>query len=422
MKEQWKQGLQWGGVIWLAWLSLSSLFCIAGPTLITAIGWTLAFALAWTRWSRLGVALGIAAQVYVGVVLGHPIVQVEHIEIIDGPAIDVLNVAPLLDSFLPSCLPLLPLLFMRPTRPTSAIALALVGRWEDAARELNGFRWILVAAGVIALHTGLPGAARWWNIDQDGKLVFAWANEAANLGPIVILFGLAALPSGVTVPGSTRGGASTKDEWSKGLQWGGVAWLVWLVMSTVGTALRCAGAGAGFVPQFAIPAIGWTVALALTWTRWSRVGIAIGITAQVYAGVVLGHPILERVDYRLDGVMTESYLDLAPLLSSFLPRCLPLLPLLFVVPSRPRYAAALALVGRWTDAAREFAGLRWILVAAGVLALHSAAPEALEWWTIDEHGRVGFDVWRVAGALLPCLILFGVAAIRDPRERLVSAT
>jgi hypothetical protein len=164
------------------------------------------------------------------------------------------------------------------------------------------------------------------------------------------------------------------------------------------------------------------VALALTWTRWSRVGIAIGIIAQVYAGVVVGHPFIERVDYRLDGVMTESYLDLAPLLSSFLPRCLPLVPLLFMAPSRPRYAAALALVGRWTDAAREFAGLRWILVAAGVLALHSAAPEALEWWTIDEHGRVGFDVWRVAGALLPCMILFGVAAIRDPRERLVSAT
>ena len=83
MKEQWKQGLQWGGVIWLAWLSLSSIAWLIDSvhtrpdvaTLIKAIGWTVAFALAWTRWSRLGVAIGIAAHGYAGLFIDPPFIE-----------------------------------------------------------------------------------------------------------------------------------------------------------------------------------------------------------------------------------------------------------------------------------------------------------------------------------------------------------
>ena len=76
-----------------------------------------------------------------------------------------------------------------------------------------------------------------------------------------------------------------------------------------------------------LPAIGWTLALPLPWTRWSRPGIVLGIAAQVDAGVVLGEPVIARVDYQMGDVTTASYLDLEPLLKSFLPACLPVLPL-----------------------------------------------------------------------------------------------
>jgi hypothetical protein len=206
-----------------------------------------------------------------------------------------------------------------------------------------------------------------------------------------------------------------KDQWTKGLQWGGVAWLTWIAASSVAMVIRYAHHGV-HVP-FLLPALAWPLALALTWTRWSRLGIALGIAVQVYAGAILEAPIVQRVDYQMGEVMTQSYLDLEPLLSSFLPRCLPLLPLLFMAPIRPRYAAALALVGRWRDATRELAGVRWMLVAAGVLALHLAAPEALQWWGIDEDGHVFFQAWGIAAALAPCAILFGLAAIPERRER-----
>jgi hypothetical protein len=169
-----------------------------------------------------------------------------------------------------------------------------------------------------------------------------------------------------------------------------------------------------------ILAAGWTFALALLWTRWARLGVAIGMIAQVYAGVVLGKPILGRADMVMNGAMTQSYLDLAPLLTAFLPSCLPLVPLLFMTPERPRYTAALALVGRWSDAARSLAGVRWMLVAVGVVAVHIALPEAVRWWTIDEEGRVCFWWTHVGAALAPCVALFGLAAIHQPRDRVAT--
>ncbi len=206
-----------------------------------------------------------------------------------------------------------------------------------------------------------------------------------------------------------------KDQWKQGLQWGGVVWLAWISATSIGSILRFAHHGVSL--QMVLPAIGWALALALQWTRLSRLGIVLGIAAQVYAGVVLGEPIIARADYQMGDVMTESYLDLEPLLKSFLPACLPILPLLFMSPTRPRYVAALALVGRWHDTAREMTGLRWVLVAAGVLALPCIVPDALRWWAFDDNGHVYFDVVRFAAKLSPSLVLLGLAAVRVPRVR-----
>ena len=122
--------------------------------------------------------------------------------------------------------------------------------------------------------------------------------------------------------------AVTKDQWKQGLQWGAALWLAWPSVVSVGFILRFAHFGVSL--QMVLPAIGWTLALALQWTRWSRPGIVLGIAAQVDAGVVLGEPVMARVDYQMGDVMTASYLDLEPLLKSFLPACLPVLPLLFM--------------------------------------------------------------------------------------------
>ncbi len=211
-----------------------------------------------------------------------------------------------------------------------------------------------------------------------------------------------------------------REQWSKGLQWGGVAWLAWVAASSVAHVVRYSSNGV-YTP-FLLMAVGWTFALALTWTRWSTQGVAVGILIQIYAGAILEAPIVQREDYMFRGVMTESFLNLEPLLSSFLPRCLPLVPLLILAPERPRYAAALALVGRFRDAARELSGVRWMLVAVGVLALPFAAPEALQWWGINVEGRVYFQWVGIAGALAPCAVLFGLAAVRVPRGRPATST
>jgi hypothetical protein len=211
-----------------------------------------------------------------------------------------------------------------------------------------------------------------------------------------------------------------REQWTKGFQWGGVAWLACVAASSVLQVVRYSVEGV--YPPFLLMAAGWTFALALTWTRWSRVGVAAGILLQVYVGAILEAPIVQREDYMFRGVMTESFLNLEPLLSSFLPRCLPLLPLLFMAPAKPRYAVALALVGRWRDAVRELAGVRWMLVAAGIVALPFAAPEALQWWGINEDGRVDFQWASVARALAPCAVLFGLAAIRPRTGRPVRST
>jgi hypothetical protein len=208
-----------------------------------------------------------------------------------------------------------------------------------------------------------------------------------------------------------------KDQWIKGLQWGAALWLAWTAASSIVDVVD--GLHFEIYAQTMIPALGWTLALALRWTRWSRVGVAIGIAAHTYAALAYDPPSIERVDTLIDGVRSQSYLDLMSLLTKLVPACLLVIPLLFMAPERPRRAAALALVGRWDEAARELLGIRWVLVAAGVLVLHNAFPEALRWWRISIDGRVHFNGWYIARQLVACALLFGAAAVKTPLGRRV---
>lgn len=182
-KSQIKQGLQWGGVVWLAHLVISSLVHIRAvnpfylPYLIPGAAWVLALALAWTRWSRMAVALAMVAQAWAAVAM--------------TAGMDDLGV--ILSAFMPRCLPVLPLLFMAPERPRLTIALALVGRWRDAARTLSGVRWPLVAMGILLLErTGWASLSTEWS-SEDAIRIPGQGILIAFVPPAV-LFGLAALP------------------------------------------------------------------------------------------------------------------------------------------------------------------------------------------------------------------------------------
>jgi hypothetical protein len=204
-----------------------------------------------------------------------------------------------------------------------------------------------------------------------------------------------------------------KEQWTKGLQWGGIAWLGWIAASSLATALRTAHYGV-YLPHL-IPAAAWSLALALTWTRWSRVGVAGAVAAQVVSGAVLTDIHSYYQFCSVDDGPVRSYLDLQPLLSSFVPMILPVLPLLFLIPERPRLTVALALVGRFRDAARSLAGFRWLLVAAGVVLLARSGLEALDWWRFDDEGVPYFRMGAVVVAFVPQAVLFALAAI--PRLR-----
>lgn len=83
--------------------------------------------------------------------------------------------------WLPMSLPVLPLLFMAPARPRRTLALLLVGRWRDAVAELEGWRWLFVAAGTVLLNR-----VGW--IVLDGYYARGWVLIAA------LLFIVAAIP------------------------------------------------------------------------------------------------------------------------------------------------------------------------------------------------------------------------------------
>src|SRR4051812_904621 len=76
-----------------------------------------------------------------------------------------------------------------------------------------------------------------------------------------------------------------RNQWQQGLQWGAFAWLGWLTWQAGLGALRASFHG--FSPTQVLPAIAWVTALVLTWTRWSRAGVAAALLVQAVAGTVV---------------------------------------------------------------------------------------------------------------------------------------
>jgi hypothetical protein len=211
-----------------------------------------------------------------------------------------------------------------------------------------------------------------------------------------------------------------KDQWLKGLQWGAVAWLGWEAFVTVNTAVR-------YIAQYharatyqiacgiyAVSAIVALAALVLAWTRWSRIGIAALILAQVAMALIFfnGYP---RPPVVIEGVVCDTEM---PWMAIFHANrdVFPLLPLLFLPPERPRLTMALALVGRWRDALPHLAGWRWIAVAAAVLCLSAAVGDAATAYE-DDNGIIAFLPWQFLAALAPCALLLGLAAVPPWRAR-----
>ena len=181
-----------------------------------------------------------------------------------------------------------------------------------------------------------------------------------------------------------------KDQWKQGLQWGGVVWLSYLAGCSLVTA--CESAEYGLYLPHMLPAAAWLAALALLWTRWARAGAAVAIAVQVAAGMAEA----SRFD---TGTLTWP------------PLVLPVLPLVFMAPERPRLTVALALVGRWRDAGRALAGWRWIVVAMGTFLLARSGGRALHCWVYDFDGALNFSLESVLNAFIPQALLFGAAAL-----------
>jgi hypothetical protein len=187
----------------------------------------------------------------------------------------------------------------------------------------------------------------------------------------------------------------TKQQFRQGLQWGGIVWLAHLAIASLGH-LRAVNP---FFLPYLIPGAAWVLALGLAWTRWSRIAVALAVVAQAWAAVA----------------MTAGMGEFGVTLSAFMPLCLPVLPLLFMAPERPRLTIALALVGRWRDAARTLAGLRWPVVAIGVLLLEQSGWASLSTtWSSEDSIRIPGQ--GILIAFVPQAVLFGLAALPRPRR------
>ncbi len=172
--------------------------------------------------------------------------------------------------------------------------------------------------------------------------------------------------------------------------WGGVAWLAYVAGCSLTTAYH--SAHYGFYLPHLFPAAAWLAALALTWTRWSRAGVAVAVVVQLAASVAEAMPLDDDT-------------------LAWLPLVLPVLPLVFMAPERPRLAAALALVGRWRDAGRTLAGWRWSVVAMGTFLLARSGERALHCWAYDVRWSLRFVPENIVIAFLPQAMLFGIAAL-----------
>jgi hypothetical protein len=155
----------------------------------------------------------------------------------------------------------------------------------------------------------------------------------------------------------------TKQKLRLGLQWGALAWLVYI---TVQSALL------GSCPMVFV----WMVVCGLlaAGSRWARAAVAVAILAQ------LTHGAFEAVKYLTPGDISQFpmlFIVKAALRHSGIALCLGMLPLIAWPIERPRVVLALLGLGRVRDAwARSGGGLA-LLCAVPVIALNHATMSFL---------------------------------------------
>src|SRR4051794_37002760 len=105
---------------------------------------------------------------------------------------------------------------------------------------------------------------------------------------------------------------NAKEQFRQGLQWGGLLWLLHIVASSLS---HFRAVNPFFLP-YILPSAAWLIGLALAWTRWSRVAVAVAMVAQAAAAIAI----------------TAQMGEVGVTMSACMPLCLPVVPLLFIAP------------------------------------------------------------------------------------------
>lgn len=203
MKDQWKQGLQWGAVAAVArWIApyLVTLFYTAGDTptsfrlceVLCAAVAVPVFALIVLTWSRFSRAILL--------VIASVILWRSDWEPLGHSATASFAITRFVFWQHAEVIRFLPLLFLTPSLPRLTVAFALLGRWRDAARTLAGFRWVPVAVGVFFLGRLVNGVGQSFygeSLDNVSPAILRWDTDrlVVAIAPFVALLVVAALPS-----------------------------------------------------------------------------------------------------------------------------------------------------------------------------------------------------------------------------------
>lgn len=199
-----------------------------------------------------------------------------------------------------------------------------------------------------------------------------------------------------------------REQWKQGLQWGAVAAVAWWIAPYLTDPLyELTGAEEAHVFYQAIHvvvALSAFVLIVLTWSRFSRAALLALVAIVLWRGdnSALREPM--GATFAIVRFVFWQHAD-----------AVPLLPLLLFTPERPRLTVALALMGRWRDAARTLAGWRWLPVAVGIFFLDQLAHDLGQSFggTSNDH-LPAVVVWKTGellAAVAPFAALFGVAAI-----------
>jgi hypothetical protein len=142
-------GLQWGACAWLVYVVFQSVRAGLWPM---AALWIASCALiaARSRWARAVVALGILAQVLIGLTEG---ARLAGLPGVSG------SLAFWLSFSLPMCAPLVPLVLWRVEEPRIVVGLLALGRWREA-RARSGRLIVLSAAAVVLCNRALLDVLR----------------------------------------------------------------------------------------------------------------------------------------------------------------------------------------------------------------------------------------------------------------------